>query len=130
MLGDSEQRAVEILNGVAAFAAILVRRVGELTAVHVFVAVHAVRKLHIVNSGLAGRKMALCAFHFEVLAFQRVARACVLLHSEQRRFPALDRVALRAFSLFSRFANWPLWMSLWQSVQFAKPSCFLKSPFK
>ena len=100
MLGNGKQRTVEILNGVAAFAAILVRRIGELTAVDVFVAVHAVRKLHIVNSGLAGRKMALCAFHFEVLAFQRVARACVLLHSEQRRFPALDRVALRAFSLF------------------------------
>ena len=100
MLGDGEQRAVEILNGVAAFAAILVRSIGELTAVDVLVAVHAVCKLHVVNSGLACRKVALRAFYFEVLAFQRVARACVLLHSEQRRFPALNGVALRAFSLF------------------------------
>ena len=100
MLGNGKQRAVEILHGVAAFTAILVRSIGELPPMDVLVAVHAVCKLHVVNSGLACRKVALRAFYFEVLAFERVARACVLLHSEKRRFPALNRVALRAFSHF------------------------------
>lgn len=100
MLGNGKQRTVEILNGVAAFTAILVRSIGELTAMDVLVAVHAVCKLYIVNSGLAGRKVALRAFHLAMFTFQRVARACVLLHPKQRRFPALDGVAFRAFSLF------------------------------
>ena len=100
MLGNGKQRTMEILNGVAAFAAILVRSIGELTPMDVLVAVHAVCKLHFVNSGFASRKMALHASHLEVLTFQRVAGACVLFYSEQRRFPGLNGVAPRAFSLF------------------------------
>ncbi len=100
MLGNRKQRTVEVLNGVAAFAPIIVRRGGKLAGMNVFVAVHAVCKLHVVNCCLAGREVALPAFHLGVLAFQRVVRACVFLHPEQRRFPAFDGMALRALSFF------------------------------
>jgi hypothetical protein len=82
MLDDRKQRTVKVLDRVAAFAAIIVRSGGKLARMDVFVAVHAVCKLHVVNCCLAGRKMALRAFHLAVLAFQRVMRACVLLHAE------------------------------------------------
>lgn len=100
MLGNGKQRAMEVPNRMAAFAAIIVRCSGELTSMDVFVAVHAVRKFHLVNSGLAGGNVAFRAFDLGVLAFQRVARTCVLLHPKQRWFPAFDGVTLRALSLF------------------------------
>ena len=100
MLGNRKQRTVKVLNGVATFAAIIVRRGGKLPGMDVFVAVHAVCKLHVVNCCLAGRDVALRAFHLGVLAFQGVVRACVLFRSEQRRLPAFCGMALRALSFF------------------------------
>ena len=100
MPGNRKHRTVKVLNGVAAFAAIIVRSGGKLAGVNVFVAVHAVCELHVVDCRLAGREVALRAFHLGVLAFQRVVRACVFLHSEQRWFPAFDGMALRALSFF------------------------------
>jgi len=83
MLRDRKQNAVEILDGVASFAAIFERGGGELTGVNVLVAVHAVGKFHFVKGGLAGGKVALRAFDLNVFAFERVARGGVLLHSKE-----------------------------------------------
>lgn len=44
--------------------------------------------------------MTLGAFHGNVLALQRVLGAVVLLHAEERRFPAIHGVAFRAFPFF------------------------------
>jgi len=83
MLRDRKQNAVEILDRVAGFTAIVVGSSGELTGVDVFVAVHTVCEFHFVKGGLAGGKVALRAFHFAVFAFERVARRGVLLHSKE-----------------------------------------------
>jgi hypothetical protein len=99
MLGNRKQRTVEILDRVAAFAPIIVRRSGKLAGMDVFVAVHAICKLHFVNSGLAGRQMTFRALHLVVFALQRIARGRVFFHAKQGGFPTLHRMALRAFSL-------------------------------
>jgi len=48
MLGDCEQRAMEILNGMTRFAAIVVRSGGELPVVSILVAIQARCKFHVV----------------------------------------------------------------------------------
>ena len=83
MLRDRKQNAVEILDGVAGFAAIVVRGGGELTGVDVLVAVHTVCKLHFVKGRLAGGEVALRAFHLAVFACEGVARGGMLLDSKQ-----------------------------------------------
>ena len=83
MLGDGEERAVKILDGVAVFTAIVVRRVRKLPVVHVLMTVHAVRELHFVNRALTGWKMALVASHLCVPTFKWIARSGVLLYTEQ-----------------------------------------------
>ena len=104
MLCDSEERAVKILYGVAAFAAIAVRRAGKLPIVHVLMTVRAFRKLHLVDRVLAGRNVAFVAVHLCVLAFERVARCAVLLHAEQRWLPPIHGMTLGTLALLrSRF---------------------------
>jgi hypothetical protein len=44
--------------------------------------------------------MALVAFHFGVLALQRVFGCVVLFHAEKRGFPAIHGVAFHALALF------------------------------
>ena len=100
MLRDGKKNAVEILDGVAGFAAIVVRGGSKLTGMDVLVAVHTVCEFHVVKGGLAGGKVALRAFHLAVFALEGVARGGMLLYSKQRRLPAVNSVALRAFSFF------------------------------
>jgi len=90
---------MKIHHGVAVFTAIIVGCAGELTVVHVFVAVDAIRVFHLVNRVLASGQVTFIAFHFRVLAVEGVARRSVFLDTKQRRFPTLHRVALRALAL-------------------------------
>jgi len=90
---------VKILHGVAGFAAVHIRRRGELIVVRVFMAIQASCEFHFVNRVLAGRRVALFAGDDGVFSFQRVSGSRVLLHAKQRRLPAGDDMALRAFSL-------------------------------
>ncbi len=85
---------MKILNGVAAFAAIAVRRAGKLPIVHVLMTVPAVRELHLVDRVLAGRNVAFVAIHLCVLAFERVARCGVLLYAKQRWLPPVHGMTL------------------------------------
>lgn len=94
MLGDGKQTAVPIRYRVAALAAVLERRFRKLAVVGVFVAVRTGRELHLVNRLFAGRKVALVAFHFGVLSFERILRSGMFLDAKQRRLPSLHFVAL------------------------------------
>lgn len=80
---DRERRAVKIGNGMAWLALILVRLRGKLPIVGIFVAIHARRKLHLVNRLLARRNVALRALHGDVHPLQRVFRSRVFLHAEK-----------------------------------------------
>jgi len=55
MFCDGIERAVKIPNGVAVFTTIIVRRTSELSVVHVFMAIDAIREFHLVNRVLASR---------------------------------------------------------------------------
>lgn len=68
MLGDGIERTVKIAHGMAILAFVQMRRRGELAVMSVFMAVRAKREFHLVNGVLAGRKMALGAFHGNVFA--------------------------------------------------------------
>ena len=72
VLGDGEGRAMEVLYGVAILAAVLVGRGGELIVVRVLVTVGAGGKLHLVESVLAGRRVAFFAGDRRVFSFQRI----------------------------------------------------------
>lgn len=72
MHGDGVKGAVEIHDGVARFAAIVERRLGELIVVYILVAIGAIRKLDLVLRGLAGGNMALGAFDRDMLSLQRI----------------------------------------------------------
>src|SRR5215472_3562375 len=93
MLGDGKQSAVPIRYRMAALAAVLKRRFRELAVVGVFVAVRTGRELHLVDRLLAGRSVALVAFHFCVLSFERILRSGMFLDAKKRRLPSLHLVA-------------------------------------
>lgn len=95
MLRDGKQRAVPIRYRMAALAAVLKRRFRKLAVVGVFVAVRAGRKLNFVNRLFAGRSVALVAFDFCVLAFERILGSRMFLDAKRRRLPSLDFVAFR-----------------------------------
>lgn len=73
VLGDGVGGAVEVRNGVARLALIVVRRGGELIVVRVLVAIGAELKLDVVDGVLARRDVALGAVHLYVLALERIA---------------------------------------------------------
>ncbi len=72
MLGNRKRGAMEILNRVATLTLIFVGRGGKLPVVGILMTVHTVREFDFVNRFLAGRNMALGAFYFYVLSFQRI----------------------------------------------------------
>lgn len=96
--GNREKRALKALHVVAVFAAIVVRRAGELSVMHVLVAAGAICELHLVNGVLSGGDVALRAFNRGMFSFKRIARGLVLFDAEQGRFPTLHFVALRALA--------------------------------
>lgn len=108
MLRDRIGSAMEIDHGVAVFAAIIIRRSGELVVMRVFVAIRTLREFHFVNGVFARRNMALGAIHLDVFALQGILRSAVLVHAKQRRLPAIQRVALRAFALLRPRLELPL----------------------
>ena len=82
MHGDRKFRAMEIHDGVARFATVLVRSLGELSVMRVLVAVRALPKIDFKHRVGARRNMALVAFHSGVFAHQRICRRRMLLHAE------------------------------------------------
>ena len=93
MLRDGIQSAVPIRHRMAALAAVLKRRFRKLAVVGIFVAVRTGRKLNFVNGLFAGRKVALVAFHFCVLAFERILGSRMFLDAKRGRLPSLHFVA-------------------------------------
>jgi len=99
MLRNRVCAPMEIHHRVTRLALIVVGCGGELIVVRILVAVAASRELYLVNRVLARRNVALRALHSNVLALQRVPRTVMLLHSKERRFPAIHGMTLRAFAL-------------------------------
>ena len=93
MLRDGKQSAVPIGHGMAALAAVLKRRFRKLAVVGIFVAVRTGRELNFVNRLFAGRSVALVAFDFCVLSFERILGSGMLLDAERGRLPSLHLVA-------------------------------------
>lgn len=93
-----KSRLVEILDGVAVLAPVLIRRGRELIVVGILMAVRASRKFHFVNGVFTRRQMALVAFHLDVLAPQGIGRRIMLFHSEERWFPTFHRMTFRALA--------------------------------
>lgn len=96
---QGESRLMEILDGVAAFTFVLIRGSDKLAVMGVLVAVRANREFHFINRVLPCRQVTLVTFHLDVLASKRIAGCVVLLHSEERWFPAIHSVTFRAFAL-------------------------------
>lgn len=69
---DGEGCLVEVPDGMAAFAAVFVGLLGELTAVDVLVAVDACTELDVVDCVFPGRGVALGALNMNVLPLQRI----------------------------------------------------------
>lgn len=90
---DVERGRMVALQRVTVFAAILVRRGGELLLVGVGVAVRAERKLHLVVRGAASGQVTFRARHRGVLAIERVGRCGVLLHSKLCGLETFEGVA-------------------------------------
>lgn len=86
------------LHGVAAFAAVFIRRERELAVVLVAVTIEACREFHLEERGLAGGEMALRAFDRRMLALERIGRLRVILHAESCRLESFHRVTRRAFA--------------------------------
>ena len=63
VLRDGKERTVKIAYGVAILAFVEIGGCRELAVMRILVAVRAKREFHLVNGVLAGRKMALAAFH-------------------------------------------------------------------
>lgn len=70
---DGESSAMEIDDGVAGLATIVVGRGGELIVVSVFVAISAGREFHFINGVFARGNVALGAFHLNMFALERIA---------------------------------------------------------
>lgn len=83
MLGDGKGRAMEILNRMAAFTFVLVRRGGKLPVVSILVTVQASCEFHFVNGVFPGGKMTFSTFNGNVLSTQWITRCVVLLYSEK-----------------------------------------------
>lgn len=96
--GHGIGRDVEVPNGVAVLAAVLMRRRNELAVVLILVAVQTSGKLHFVNRVFACGKMAFGAVDFDVFALERVVGSVVFFHAEERRLPAFHGVAFGAFA--------------------------------
>ena len=83
---------------VAPFALVQVGRCRELPCMFIHVAVQTLRKLDLVNGGLARRNMTLLALHFRMFAIESVLAGGMVLAGKSRRFPASDRMARGALS--------------------------------
>lgn len=100
MFGDVKRGAMEIQNGVAILATVLIRSGGKLVVMRILVAIQACREFHLVNRVLPGRKMAFGALDFDVFSLQGILGRVVFLHTEKRGLPALHGVAFGAFGFF------------------------------
>ena len=98
MLGNREGRTMEVLYGMAILAAVLIRRGGKLLVMRVLVAVQTGRELHFVQSVFSGGSVAFVASDGRVFPLEWIVRRSMLFHPELRWLPALDGVALGAFS--------------------------------
>ena len=85
VLSDGECGAMEIDDGVAGFATIVIRSGGKLIVVGILVTIGACLKLNFVDGVFdvfARGNMALGAFHFYVHALERIAGRVMLFHAE------------------------------------------------
>lgn len=82
VLGDGKRGAMEIDDGMAVFAAIIVWCGGELIIVGVLVAIEAGGEFHFVDGVFSRGNMALGAFHLDVFSLQRIAGRIVFLNAE------------------------------------------------
>jgi hypothetical protein len=83
MIGNRERRAVEVLNGVAAFAAVLIRRRGELPFVNIFVAIQTGREFHLINCVFTRGNVAFRTIYRCVLAQQGIFRSGMFFHAKE-----------------------------------------------
>jgi hypothetical protein len=83
MLCNRKCGAVKILNGMAAFASVLIGCGLKLPFMRVLVAIQAGSKLHFVNRIFARWKMAFCAIYGGMLAQQRVVGAGMLFYAKE-----------------------------------------------
>ena len=74
VLGNGERRAMKIFYGVAIFAAIDVRNGGELLVMRILMTISTRRKLHFVESILAGGRVAFVASDGRMFSLQRIMR--------------------------------------------------------
>lgn len=100
MICDRKCGAVEVLNRVAAFTAVLIRGGGELPVVRIFVAIQADSEFHLVQRFLTCGKMAFRAIHGSVLAEQWILRCRVLFHVKKGWLPTIHGVTFGAFAFF------------------------------
>lgn len=89
MRGDGKDRTVEVSNGMALFATILVRFARKLFVVRILVAIEASREFHLVNCTFAGGQVTFRAFHFGMHPLQRIFRCCMVLDAEHGWPPAV-----------------------------------------
>ena len=99
VLGNRECRAMKVLYGMAILATVLIGSGGKLFVMRVLMAIRAGREFHLVEGVFSGGRMTFVAGDGGMFSFQRIVRSRVLFHAEQRWLPALDGVALGAFSL-------------------------------
>ena len=82
VLSDGECGAMEIDDGVAGFATMVIRRSGKLVIVRILVTIIAGFKFDFVDGVFARGNMALDAFHFYVHSLERIAGRVMLFHAE------------------------------------------------
>ena len=82
VLSDRERTPVKVDDGVARFAAVVVRRGGKLIVVRILVAIGASFEFHFIDGVFARGNMALRAFYLNVFALEGVAGSVVLFHAE------------------------------------------------
>ena len=90
MRGDGKDRTMEVGNGMALFATILIRFARKLFVVRVFMAIQTSRELHLINCVLASGYVTFRTFDFGMHALQRVFRCGMLLYAEHGGLPAVD----------------------------------------
>ena len=82
VLRNRKRRMMEIFDGVALLAAILVRRSSELLIVSILVTIRAGREFHFVNCVFACGRVAFFASHSRMFSLQRIVGRRMLLRTK------------------------------------------------
>lgn len=91
--GQGKRGRHKAIQVVALLATVEIGCLRELSVVLVLVTIHALHELDFVERGFAIWDVALCTIHGRMFTVERICGSLVGFHIEQRRLPALDRVA-------------------------------------